>query len=90
VFTDLKTLIRVRDEAHRRAISYHRKLRRKGLRESDLDLIPNIGVRRKGLLLQHFKDINAIAEATPDDLAEVPGISRSLAMNIFSYFHLNP
>ncbi len=86
----LLLMMRIRDEAHRRAISYHRKLRRKGLRESDLDLIPNIGVRRKGLLLQHFKDINAIAEATPDDLAEVPGISRSLAMKIFSYFHLNP
>ncbi len=85
----LLLMMRIRDEAHRRAISYHRKLRQKGVRESYLDLIPNIGIRRKKLLLKHFKDINAIAEASLDDLAEVPGISRSLAGNIFSYFRRN-
>ncbi|NQU13672.1 MAG: excinuclease ABC subunit UvrC [Desulfobacteraceae bacterium] len=79
-------MMRIRDEAHRRAISYHRKLRQKALRESDLDHIPNIGSKRKRRLLEHFKGINAISDASPDDLERVPGISRTLAKNIFSYF----
>ena len=83
----LLLMMRIRDEAHRRAITYHRRLRGKSLKESELDLIPGIGAKRKRLLLRHFKDINVVAELTQDTLAGVPGISRRLANNIFSFFH---
>jgi excinuclease ABC subunit C len=83
----LLLMMRIRDEAHRRAITYHRRLRGKSLKESELDLIPGIGAKRKRLLLRHFKDINVVAEVTLDTLARVPGINRRLANNIFSFFH---
>ena len=79
-------MMRIRDEAHRRAISYHRRLMRTNLMESELDLIPGVGPKRKRLLLRHFKEINAIAKAGPDALADVPGISSSLAKNIVLFF----
>lgn len=82
----LLLLMQIRDEAHRRAISYHRRLRGKNLTESDLDLIPGIGAKRKKHLLNHFKDINAIAKAGLDDLNKIPGISHSLAKTIFLFF----
>lgn len=75
-------LMRVRDEAHRRAVTYHRKLRHKGLKESGMDLIPGVGPQRKKLLLKHFGDMGAVSRATPDELALVPGISTSLAKKI--------
>jgi excinuclease ABC subunit C len=81
----LLLMMRIRDEAHRRAISYHRRLRKKNLTESELDLIPGIGVKRKKSLLQHFKDINDIAKANLEELTKVPGISRSVAKNILSF-----
>ena len=82
----LLLMMRIRDEAHRRAITYHRKLRGKNLKGSELDLIPGIGVKRKKLLLRHFKDINAVAEATVEALVSVQGINRTLAESIFSFF----
>lgn len=85
----LLLMMRIRDEAHRRAVSYHRYLRGKDLTESDLDFIPGIGIKRKKLLLKHFKDISAVAEASSDVLAAVPGISTSLAENIFLFFRGN-
>ncbi|MBW2610170.1 MAG: excinuclease ABC subunit UvrC [Deltaproteobacteria bacterium] len=78
-------LMRIRDEAHRRAITYHRKIRSKSLKKSRLDLIPGIGQKRKKILLQGFGDIDAISRARPEDLALVPGISRSLAQDISSF-----
>jgi excinuclease ABC subunit C len=83
----LLLMMRIRDEAHRRAITFHRRLRRKGMTASDLDRIPGIGARRKGLLLRHFRDITAVARAGTKDLAGVPGISPALAERIFSFFH---
>ena len=82
----LLLMMRIRDEAHRRAITYHRKLRGKHLKGSELDLIPGIGVKRKKILLTHFKDIHAIADATVESLVSVQGINRSLAERIFSFF----
>jgi len=79
-------VMQVRDEAHRRALAYHRRLREKDLRESELDHIPGIGVKRKKLLLTHLKDIYAIAGASVDELAGIPGVNRALAENIFSFF----
>jgi len=82
----LLLLMRIRDEAHRRAVSYHRKLRAKGLRLSDLDRIPGIGPGRKRLLLKHFGSLEEIAGAQTEALAEVPGISISLAREISGFF----
>ena len=79
-------LMRIRDEAHRRAVLYHRKIRGRRLRESELDRIPGIGSARKGLLLKYFGDINGIASAKLEDLVSVPGISQSVAKGIFSFF----
>jgi excinuclease ABC subunit C len=79
-------LMRVRDEAHRRAVSHHRKLRKKGLKESLLDAIPGVGTRRKQRLLEHFADVEMISRASEEDLTRVSGIPRSVAKNIVDFF----
>lgn len=78
----LHLIQRLRDEAHRFAITYHRKLRQKALSESVLDEIPNIGPKRKQALLQQFGSIDAIRQASLDQLLSVKGIPRSVAENI--------
>ena len=78
----LHMIQRLRDEAHRFAITYHRRLRQKSLSASVLDEIPNVGPRRKQALLQHFGSIEAIREASLDTLLSVKGIPRSVAENI--------
>jgi excinuclease ABC subunit C len=78
----LLLFMRIRDEAHRRAITHHRKRRGKELTESPLDGIPGVGPKRKKLLLKFFGDINSISKASLDDIAMVPGISLSLAKDI--------
>ena len=78
----LHLLMRIRDEAHRRAISYHRKRRGKRLRESLLDGIPGIGSKRKKELLRYFGDIETVSRATVEELGHVPGISPALAERI--------
>lgn len=78
----LLLLMRIRDEAHRRAIAYHRRLRKKGLQNSKLDQIPGIGPGRKKILLEHFNDIRTISRAQAEELSRIPGISRSLAAKI--------
>jgi excinuclease ABC subunit C len=75
-------IMKIRDEAHRRAITYHRGLRRSFLSESVLDQIPGVGKKRKMRLLQHFKDVQTLAGATVGDLIEVPGIHQALAERI--------
>jgi excinuclease ABC subunit C len=76
-------LQRVRDEAHRFAITSHRNRRRKTGLASQLEQVPGIGPARRKALLQAFdKDINAIREATLDELTAVPGITREIAENI--------
>ena len=82
----LLLLMRIRDEAHRRAVGYHRKLRAKGLRLSDLDRIPGVGPKRKSLLLKHFGSLEAVAAAEVGDLTQVPGISDGLAREIYGFF----
>jgi excinuclease ABC subunit C len=76
---------KIRDEAHRFAISYHRKLRGKKLTESVLDQIEGIGERRKRQLLKHFPSIEALRQARLEDLVGVEGINRALAEEILSY-----
>lgn len=82
----LLMLMRIRDEAHRRAVSYHRRLRGKAMKSSLLDIIPGIGPDRKRRLLNRFGDIDTISRARPEELARVNGISRTLAESIAEYF----
>jgi len=82
----LKLLQRVRDEAHRFAITYHRLLRDQRTTASALDLIPGIGQVKKLSLLHHFGSVEAIREAGPDDLSAVRGLGRQDAVNIMTFF----
>ena len=70
---------RLRDEAHRFAITYHRKLRDRTIRESALDSIPGIGPAKKTALLKRFHSVYGIARATEDDIASTAGIGTALA-----------
>jgi len=83
----LLLLMRIRDEAHRRAVTYHRRLREKHLTRSELDYIPGIGKEKKAQLLRHFKGIEDIAQATVEELERAPGIGRGLAEAVFAHFH---
>ena len=83
----LHMLQSVRDEAHRFAVSYHRKLREKEMKSSPLDEIPGVGPKRKMNLLRHFGDLNAIKKASPEQIVEVKGINKNLALEIHDYFH---
>lgn len=78
----LHLIQRLRDEAHRFAVTYHRKLRQKALSESVLDEIPDIGPKRKKALLQHFGSVEVIREASLDELLSVKGIPRRVAESI--------
>ncbi|MFC2171506.1 excinuclease ABC subunit UvrC [Acidobacteriota bacterium] len=82
-------LKRIRDEAHRFAIAYHRKLRKSRSLRSKLDSIPGIGPAKRSRLLRHFGSVRAIAQAAVNDLMEVPGISRKLAETIVRYLSLD-
>ena len=78
----LHLIQRLRDEAHRFAVTYHRKLRQKALSESVLDAIPDIGPKRKQALLQHFGSVDVMREASLDELLAVKGIPRRVAESI--------
>jgi excinuclease ABC subunit C len=86
----LHLLMRIRDEVHRRAISYHRRLRGKDLTASVLDKIPGIGPKKKQFLLNYFGSLDAVAGATVEDLLQVRGITRGLAESIADFFSGNP
>ena len=75
----LKVLIRLRDEAHRFAISFHRHLRGKILHASALDAVPGIGPAKKAMLLRKFGSVARLATASVDEIATMPGIGRELA-----------
>jgi excinuclease ABC subunit C len=81
----LYLLQRIRDEAHRFAVSYHRKLREKKSTKSILDDIPGIGPRRRQALLERFGSLEAIRAASVDDLASVPGMTRRVAEEMVQY-----
>ncbi len=80
-------LQRVRDEAHRFAVTYHRKVKEKEDFHSVLDDIPGIGKTRKKELLTVFKDAGKVAVASRGELEKVPGIGKYAAGKIFEYFH---
>ena len=81
----LHLIQRIRDEAHRFAVAYHRKLREKTISISVLDHIPNIGPKRKQSLIQHFGSIDKIREASIDQLRSVSGITQKIAEDIQKY-----
>ena len=78
---------RLRDEAHRFAISTHRAKRRKSLSKSLLDQIQGIGKQRKRALLNHFGSARSVEAASLEDLKAVEGIEDSIAKKIYDYFH---
>ncbi|KAA0229154.1 excinuclease ABC subunit UvrC [Fimbriimonadia bacterium ATM] len=78
----LVLLRRLRDEAHRFAISYHRKLRDKRMFGSPLEEIPGVGPRRRRLLLRSFGSVEGIRRATIEDLAAVPTMTKALAARV--------
>ena len=72
-------LMRIRDEAHRFAITYHKNLRGKRALVSELDGIPGIGSKRKKELIKHFGSISKIRKVTVEEIASLPGLNRRLA-----------
>ena len=83
----VQLLRRVRDEAHRFAVSFHRQQRLKNSRRSRLDAIPGLGFHRQKQLLAHFHSLDYIREASIEQLQQVSGIGNSLATEIYNYFH---
>lgn len=81
-------LQRIRDEAHRFAITHHRRRMEKRDARSLLDEIPGVGAAKKKALLRHFGDVDSIRRADPEELQKVPGITGRLAEDIFHF--LNP
>lgn len=80
-------LTRIRDEAHRFAITFHRQRRSKSRLRSELDEISGVGPKRRNALIRHFGSVKKVKEATLTELADAPGISRALAWSIFDFFH---
>lgn len=77
----------IRDEAHRFAIGTHRKKRAKSMMKSSLDDIEGIGAKRKRDLLNYFGSVEAIKDASVNDISKVAGINKKTAENIYNYFH---
>ena len=77
---------RIRDEAHRFAITYHRKLRGKRNLVSVLDNIEGIGEKRRAALLNHFGSVAKIKTATVSELAAAPGMSKNAAAAVYNFF----
>jgi excinuclease ABC subunit C len=86
----LHILQRARDEAHRFAISYHRRLRHKEGITSALDNIPGIGPKRKRALLKKFGSIEAIKEASSEELSQTEGITSAVAQKVKEYLENSP
>lgn len=83
----LYLLQKVRDEAHRFAITYHRSLKEKNLSKSELDVIPGIGEKRKRILLVQFDSIEELKRAGIEQLAGIPGMNEAAARQVWNCFH---
>jgi excinuclease ABC subunit C len=81
----LHLLQRMRDEAHRFAVRYNRKLRSKRTIRSALSEIPGVGPQRQNVLLRRFGSLQGVKEATREDIARIPGFSEALASRILTY-----
>ena len=80
-------LRRLRDEAHRFAVSFHRQQRGERMKRSRLSDIPGLGPKRVRDLLAHFRSIDAIQLASHQQLVQVPGLGQALARQVYEYFH---
>ncbi|CAK6688156.1 excinuclease ABC subunit UvrC [Synechococcus sp. CBW1107] len=80
-------LRRLRDEAHRFAVSFHRQQRGERMKRSRLSEIPGLGPKRVRDLLAHFRSIDAIQLASPEQIAAAPGVGPALAQQVWGYFH---
>jgi excinuclease ABC subunit C len=80
-------LQQVRDEAHRFAITYHKKLRRRETIKSALDTIPGVGGVRRRRLLSHFGSVKSLMKATEEELAALSFLATGLAREIFTALH---
>ena len=83
----LQLLQRIRDEAHRFAITYHRSIRAKSSLYSRLDEIKGIGDKRRRALYEKFLTIEAISAASEAELRSVPGMDSRAARSVYAYFH---
>ncbi|MUN37826.1 excinuclease ABC subunit UvrC [Actinomadura litoris] len=81
---------RIRDEAHRFAITFHRQRRSKAMTVSELDNVPGLGPARRAALLKHFGSLKRLKEATPEQVAEVPGIGPRSAEGIVAALNGGP
>lgn len=82
----LYLLQKVRDEAHRFAVSYHRLLKEKNITKSILDEIPGIGEKRKSILLQNFESIDELQRSSIERIAAIPGIGTDVAEKVWKFF----
>ena len=82
-----KLIMRIQDEAHRFAIEFHRKLRSQGQVHSVLDDINGIGPARRKALMKHFMNIEAIKDATVEELQNVPSMNEKSAIEVYKFFH---
>ena len=82
-------LLRLRDEAHRFAITNHRNKRNSNLFKSEIDNIDNIGPRRKKNLILHFGSLEEIKKAELRQLENVQGINKNIAKIIYNYFRVH-
>lgn len=82
-----RLITRIQDEAHRFAITFHRQLRSKGQVHSILDDIPGVGPARRKDLMRSFENIEAIRNATVDDLKELPSMNEKSAQEVYNFFH---
>ena len=83
----LHLLQQVRDESHRFAITYHRKLRSDNISESSLDDVPGIGKKRKINILKEFETIDNVKNASVEELAKIDGMNKKVANNVHDYYH---
>ena len=86
----MQLLRRLRDEAHRFALKFHRQQRTRRYRYRTLAQIPGLGHHRQERLLAYFHSLDMIQAATPEQLAQVPGIGTRLAQQFYQYFHPQP
>lgn len=84
-----RLITRIQDEAHRFAITFHRQLRSKGQVHSVLDDIPGVGPARRKDLMRCFENIDAIRNATVEELKELPSMNEKSAQEVYKFFHHN-
>ena len=84
-----RLITRIQDEAHRFAITFHRQLRSKGQVHSILDDIPGVGAARRKDLMRSFENIEAIRNATVEDLKNLPSMNEKSAQEVYKFFHQN-